>query len=133
MVVLPDQRENNCRQISFERQTRDYLLVKGLVHREQGSNRHLEPRALRSLARMIQSRQISAFRRHARARLRNHTHYAQALNPAQMLARHAPERALNVLQRISRKLSFVLILDLNRHTSVQFSQHDDYVNSVSAL
>src|SRR5438552_4739708 len=115
MVVLPDQRENNCGQISLERQARNYLFVKGLVHREQGSNRHLEPRALCPLARMIKSRQVSTFRRHARPRFRNHTHYTQTLNPAEMLARHAPQRALNVLQSITRKLSFVLILDFYRH------------------
>src|SRR5437016_7162486 len=115
MVVLPDQRENNRRQISLERQTRNYLFVKGLVHREQGSNRHLEPRALSSLARMIKPRQISPFRRHARARLRNHTHDSQTLNPTQMLARHAPQRGLDVLQSITRQLTFVLIFDFYRH------------------
>src|SRR5437016_6679220 len=121
MVVLPDQRENNRRQISLERQARNYLFVKGLVHREQGSNRHLEPRALRSLARMIKSRQVSTFRRHARPRIRNHAHYTQTLNPAQMLARHAPQRALNVLQSITRQFAFVLILDLNSHSTSNLS------------
>src|SRR2546426_6918286 len=42
-----------------------------------------------------------------------------------MLPRHAPERALNVLQSITRQLTLVLILDLNSHCS-SVSQPDDY-------
>jgi len=32
-----------------------------------------------------------------------------------MLTRHAPQRALDVLQSITRQLAFVLILDFYRH------------------
>src|SRR6267378_4833237 len=115
MVMLPNQRKNNCRQISFERQTRNDLLVKRFVGRGEGNRRDFKPRPLIALSRMIEPRKVSTFRRHARPWFRNHTHYTQTLNPAQMLARHAPQHALNVLQSITRQLAFVLILDLNSH------------------
>src|SRR5437763_7026396 len=102
MVVLSNQRENNCRQISFERQTRNYLFVKRFVGRGEGNHRDFKPRPLIALSRMIESRQVSTFRGHPSPWLRNHTHYAQALNPAEMLARHARQRTLNVLQSITR-------------------------------
>src|SRR6266446_1138306 len=125
MVVLPNQRKNNCSQISFARQTRNDLLVKRFVGRGEGNHRDFKPRPLVALSRMIESRQVRTLRRHARPRLRDHTHYAQTLNPAQMLAGHAPQRALDVLQSITRQLAFVLILDLNSHCG-SVSQPDDY-------
>src|SRR5882762_293781 len=64
---------------------------------------------------MIEPRQVRTLRSHARPWLRNDANQTQSFDPAQMLARHAGQRALDIRQSIPWQLSRVLILNLDGH------------------
>src|SRR5215471_5496382 len=118
VIVLPNQRKNHRDQVALERKARNDSFVKRFVSLDQRRQGHFKPCALVTLARMIQPRQVCALGGHLRPRLGNHIDDPQPFNTAQVFARNAVQRTLNIRNCISGQFTLVLIFNLNRHRPI---------------
>src|SRR5882724_6637497 len=70
---------------------------------------------------MIESRELLAFGRQARARLCDHVYQTQAFDSTEMLAWDTLQGALKVRKSIARQFAAVLVFDLNSHCLIRIS------------
>src|ERR1700730_7852075 len=119
VIVLAHEREEHGRDISFKGKSRNDSLMKWFIGGQEHSDRYLEPRAFRTLTRVIQSGKFRCLQHALEARLGDRLDESYALDSSSVFTRQAVQRALNEFDRSPGQFSFVLVLDFDSHETIK--------------
>lgn len=87
VVVLRDEREHERHEVTLERQPRHDAFVKRFVGGEQDVDGYFEPRAFRSLARVVEAGEFGGLELSSNTRIGNERHESDAFDAACMFSR----------------------------------------------